>query len=386
MLEGAGGAGFLAATASIRAKSSSLEPASAHEDGTPGQVHLTWGDDPATSMVISWVSPGQAAGARVLLTKGDGWTRTIMAEQRSHADEIRGQNGWAYHAELRWLAPDTTYSYLVTADNDGSAAPVSCRFRTAPAGRAAFRFTSSGDLGTGDLAWPAGRRQSAHAVCVIKSFQPLFHLLNGELCYPGDDLAERPGGWRDFRNEGTGVRGRLHSFRVGSALFVSLDSCDVSYQTAWLDRTLAAARADSGVDWIIVLADRASCSPPVQRDDSSQGIRQEWRPLFDRYEVDLLLGGHDVASPQSSLVRSLDWQAVQTLYPDPDPDPDPGTDGYGIAVFDLDPGKTPGGNTSITVRYFRASRADATDATARHAQLDVFTLTRPRSDGAVRLR
>ena len=30
-------------------------------DGTPEQIHLTWGDHPATSIVVSWASPGQAA-------------------------------------------------------------------------------------------------------------------------------------------------------------------------------------------------------------------------------------------------------------------------------------------------------------------------------------
>ena len=29
-------------------------------DGTPEQIHLTWGADPARSVVVSWASPGQA--------------------------------------------------------------------------------------------------------------------------------------------------------------------------------------------------------------------------------------------------------------------------------------------------------------------------------------
>jgi hypothetical protein len=63
--------------------------------------------------------------------------------------------------------------------------------------------------------------------------------------------------------------------------------------------------------------------------------------------------------------------------------------GYGIGVFDLDPGAVPGGQTSITVRYFHAVGADPVNpATGAHGSpmatytaFETFTLVRPRSDG-----
>lgn len=62
--------------------------------------------------------------------------------------------------------------------------------------------------------------------------------------------------------------------------------------------------------------------------------------------------------------------------------------GYGIAVFDVDPGNKRDGQTSITVRYFHALGADpvnpATGAkgapTPNYTEFESFTLVRPRAD------
>ena len=65
---------------------------------------------------------------------------------------------------------------------------------------------------------------------------------------------------------------------------------------------------------------------------------------------------------------------------------DPAT-GYGVAVFDLDPGQ-PGGDTSITVTYYHAAGADPANPNTGAAgapnpdytPFETFTLVRPRSD------
>ena len=108
----------------------------------------------------------------------------IPAEPRPYTDRISGETVWTYHARVGGLRPGATYAYAVTADNDSDAAdPFSSTFRTAPAGRAPFRFTSFGDLATPNTAWVLSYGQSAYAVEAVESFQPLFHLLNGDLCY-----------------------------------------------------------------------------------------------------------------------------------------------------------------------------------------------------------
>jgi hypothetical protein len=74
------------------------------------------------------------------------------------------------------------------------------QFRTAPAGRSAFRFTSFGDLATPNTQWVLSYGQSRYAVAEVEAQQPLFHLLNGDLCYANLNPTSQPEVWRDFGN------------------------------------------------------------------------------------------------------------------------------------------------------------------------------------------
>jgi hypothetical protein len=405
VLAGAGSTGLLAAAGPALVSARSANASSSAADGTPEQIHLTWGADPTSSVTVSWASPGQAMGARVLLRRG-AFGRAVPAIQRTYSDGINGETVWTYHAEATGLAPDTEYSYTVTADNNASSPPFAATFMTAPAGRAPFRFTSFGDLATPNTQWVLSYGQSAYAVAAVESFKPLFHLLNGDLCYGDLNPTSQPEVWRDFGNNnqasaanrawmpcpgnhevefGNGpqgftsyltryllpdngvpwFRGRWYSFRVGSVLFVSLDADDVIYQdagafvagpaaltpaastgnpaiapgtsfyirgysggaqTAWLERTLAAARSDPSIDWIIAQMHQIACSSSATGNGSDLGIRETWLPLFDRYQVDLVLNGHDHDYERSFPCRGFDSMvgteaatgaAVQTLRPHP---------------------------------------------------------------------
>jgi hypothetical protein len=63
--------------------------------------------------------------------------------------------------------------------------------------------------------------------------------------------------------------------------------------------------------------------------------------------------------------------------------------GYGIAVFDVNPGTEAGGQTSITVTHYHALGADPVNPssgepgapTGDYTVFETFTLVRPRSDG-----
>jgi hypothetical protein len=204
VLVGAGGTGLLAAVGAGTLRSPVASAASrmaSSGDGTPEQVHLTWGNDPATSVVVSWASPGRALRPRVVLDRGSGGREVIPAHPRSYTDGLNGETVWTYHAVVEGLRPDTEYPYVVTADNlRNGATPVRGSVRTAPAGRVPFRFTSFGDLATPNTQWVLSYGQSAYAVKAVESFQPLFHLLNGDLCYADLNPAVQPEVWRDFGN------------------------------------------------------------------------------------------------------------------------------------------------------------------------------------------
>jgi 3',5'-cyclic AMP phosphodiesterase CpdA len=142
-------------------------------------------------------------------------------------------------------------------------------------------------------------------------------------------------------------------------------------QTAWLERTLAAGRRDDSVDWIIVQMHQCACSSSATGNGSDLGIRQQWLPLFDRYEVDLVLNGHDHDYERSFPVHGADANL----------------DDYGIAVFDVNPDPEDfDGHTSITVTQYHAVGADPVNPTTGakgaptpdYTEFETFTLIRPR--------
>jgi hypothetical protein len=428
-------------------------------DGTPEQIHLTWSNDPARSVVVSWTSPGRAEAPRVRIGQ-----RVIPAAERGCAAGPNGQVAWTYHALVDGLRPGGTYGYAVTANNDRNAAdPFSATFRTAPEGRAGFRFTSFGDLATPNPRQASFSAQSAYAVAAVETFQPLFHLLNSDLADGGAAWAAQQQVRRDLGNNvqasaanrpwmpvpgDQGVEylaryslptnglpefaGRWYEFRIGTVAFICLSGDDVAYpgarysggaQTRWLEATLAAARRDSSIDWIVVGLHQCACSSSRGGSGPGLGIRREWLPLFDRYEVDLVLCGHGRGYERSFPVRGTD--SADTLRPHPvtttdsgvfdtsqgtvhlalgcgdgdaEPGAAPGADapetapwsarrdtaaGYGVAVFDVNPGTEAGGQTSITVRYYHAADADPAQGgpTDDYSLFETFTVVRPRSDG-----
>jgi len=512
------------------------------EGGTPEQIHLTFGDDPAQAVFISWASPAQAANPRVLLHRQGDAHSVIHAVQRTYTDGMNGQTVFTYHAKLDGLEPHSSYRYAVTADNDSRRqAPFTATFRTAPRGRVAFRWTSYGDLSTPVTSWNMSCPQSQHAVDAVERFQPLFHLLNGDLCYANLNPTAQPAVWADFGNNvqrsaahrpwmpcpgnheiefgngvhglnsyltryalpdnGTSFPGRWYSFRVGSALFISLAADDVVYQdsgafhlgpgplipapstghepiapgtsiyirgysggaqTRWLEAALAAAQTDTSIDWIIVQMHQDALSSSQTGNGSDRGIREQWLPLFDRYGVDLVLCGHDHDYERSWPVRgcnhdvgrdAVNGKTVDTRQPQPVTQREPvdghfdtrhgtihlilggggtntptdqyganpangapqakvitkanrpipgatpgvfikhGADaledaiwsarrntvtGYGIGVFDLDPGKEHG-PTTITMQYYHAVMAGQV-GTSNYELFDKVILAKPRRD------
>ena len=453
----------------------------------PEQLLLTWGADPATEVTVSWSAPGTVAPPAPTLT----WSNAPITPTRpgrtiampppqpldvtkprpplssiSFADGLNSQTTYFYHVQLRGLEPGTRYYYEIS---DGAATPSTAgsSFETAPAGRARFRFSSFGDLATpsfdlnasGNI-WHESCDNSYYAVTAIENpgdgnGPPLFHLLNGDLCYANLDYFNAPGVWRDFginiarsaanrpwmpalgnhecefgidafsgapggapggigaqgaagnyfngpygfghylsrfllpdngvvNHDGNRLHGNFYAFQVGTVKFISLDADDVIYQdgaanyvidtanqppevtssgasipngttnyihgytgdlkivtadnsavpdfsggtpnlqTLWLERTLREARQDPSVDMIVVYMHQVPLSTSKTGNGSDLGIRRAWLPLFDRYEVDLVLHGHEHNYERSYPVRGYDVGTFGTVVA-PNPNQTSGT-------------------------------------------------------------
>jgi 3',5'-cyclic AMP phosphodiesterase CpdA len=392
LLAAAGIGGAVAVAASLIG-TGEAEPAShpsSDRAATPpvAGLHLQFGGDASSEMVVSWHTLEPVRHPRIVLGRPNGrFERTVEAEAASYTDAKSGRIVYVWHAKLSRLQPDS--SYLYGALHDG-AAPEFGTFRTAPRGRAAFTFTSFGDQGTPTLgrkyqppegvtiANPPyvndnlGSPASGDTTLGVERVQPLFHLLNGDLCYA--NLAEdRVRTWWDFwannsrsarnrpwmpaagnhENErGNGpigyqayqtyfalpetpgqtalTRGLWYAFTVGAVRVISLANDDIVYQDggnsyvrgysagaqkAWLEQELSASRADKAIDWVVVCMHQVAISTADHFNGADLAIREEWLPLFDKYSVDLVVCGHEHHYERSHPLRGREANATLTPIP-----------------------------------------------------------------------
>jgi hypothetical protein len=259
-------------------------------------------------------------------------------------------------AELNGLSPDTSYVYAVGHRGFSNAQWLKASvgtFRTAPSiTRAAspFTFTAFGDQGTsrnsrasmalvatqrpvfhllaGDIAYadsdgrgltPSSVKDGTHDVFkpltwnrylaeidTVASHVPWMVAAGNhdmEAAYSPDGY----GGLQDrFQFPGNGPRmcPSVYSFVYGNVGVVSLDTNDMSFeikanlgysggaQTAWLRKELTSLRKNGRVDFIVVMFHH--CAYCTGRTHGSEGgVRNDWVPIFDQHQVDLVINGHN---------------------------------------------------------------------------------------------
>jgi hypothetical protein len=118
----------------------------------------------------------------------------------------------------------------------------------------------------------------------------------------------------DFPGNGPSACPGTYYFQYGNVGIISLDPNDVSYeipanfgysdgaQTTWLGQTLSALRSDPSVDFIVVYFHHCAYSTCVTH-GSEGGVEQFWAPLFDQYQVDLVINGHNHVYERTDPIR-----------------------------------------------------------------------------------
>ncbi len=197
------GAGGLALATPLLARSDTVALVTTPDAAgapAPEQLHLQFGADASSEIAVSWAAPQRVARPEVRLGRpAYGLGSRVDAEERVYTEALTGETVFTYHAVLPRLAAGTRYDYQVT--HRGAPASPGGSFRTAPRGRSrGFRFTSFGDQsvpvkvgrGLGPRTPNAG-----YVVDAVNGLDPLFHLLNGDLCY-ANVSDDPPGTWRAF--------------------------------------------------------------------------------------------------------------------------------------------------------------------------------------------
>ncbi|MCI3273933.1 purple acid phosphatase family protein [Streptomyces cylindrosporus] len=341
-------------------------------------LHLTFGADPSSQMTVSWITDKPVNRPVVHYgTLEHGFGSSAKARTVTYVDGTSSRTVYVHHAALNRLAPGTDYLYF--AGHEGTT-PDGGTFRTAPRGRQPFTFTSFGDQSAPQVTWAADGTVGLDAnstpatkdiVTGIEQVAPLFHLLNGDLCYANLDV-DRVRTWNNFfANNSRSARfrpwmpaagnheiekangplglgayqsyftlpstetdaelaGLWYAFTAGSVRVIVLqndDNClqdggDIyisgysgGRQLAFLEKELRAARASRDIDWIVVAMHQVMISSS-DANGADLGLRQKYGPLFDRYGVDLVVCGHEHNYERSLAVRGV-VSGSETLTPNP---------------------------------------------------------------------
>ena len=320
----------------------------------PFGQHIAFGPNPSDSIAVGWQVRDAVSHPYLRLAEVPGqWSEKVAAEVRALAT-LKGDTSpidsvplvnpstieqYYLHVPISKLRPGATYYYTLGHDGWDSRETFGS-FTTAPSGRVPFRFTAFGDEGV--------TYDSVATAHQVRGLKPAFHLHAGDISYAedgGDGLltdSYDPRVWDSWFAQSAPAAGSIpwqvavgnhemeswypqngyagqharwdfpngtngptyYSFTYSNVAVLSLDANDVSYeipanfgysggaQVAWINKTLAAYRADPSIDFIVAYFHHCAYSTCTSH-ASEGGARQYFVPLFDKYSVDLVLNGHN---------------------------------------------------------------------------------------------
>ena len=291
----------------------------------PDRIVLNWSGDPATTASVTWRTDASITTAEGQIAEADAspnfitWARG--EEARTEKWKRSGNVAHFHSVTFTGLKPDTLYAYRVGSGDIWSSW---YQFRTASAKPDDFTFIYLGDSQNNLLAlWSRTIRTA-----VLDAPHTDFLLYAGDLVNHANMDSEwhewfEAGGWihakipsipspgnHEYENDPDTDERRLSTLwrphftlpengpeglaettyftDYQGARIISLNSCERHLeQAAWLEKTLQ----DNPNKWTIITFHHPVFSASEGRDNADQ--RKAWKPIFDKYAVDLVLQGHD---------------------------------------------------------------------------------------------
>jgi len=312
----------------------SIQASNYLELAKPGRVNASLNGNPSTRIGLSWISDGNGgAGSAQYLKAGasDDKSKIDWKKAKSVAAVQEGDAEYSNKALLEGLEPAKRYFYRVGNDGLWSEAG---EFTTAEKG------SGDGSFSFIDVTDPQGSKASdfAHWAAnmdgALKRFPgSAFVSCTGDFVNDGLSSTEWKlcldsaasallrtslvpvtgnhegydylgGFWKHFNVESqkkaVTAKGSYYSFDYENAHFTVLNSDEKenddlsAAQLQWMEADLSKARADKGRTWLIVLLHRSLYSGGDHSTDTDVvKYRSSIGALLDKYEVDLVLGGHD---------------------------------------------------------------------------------------------
>jgi len=280
---------------------------------TPDQIHLSWSSDPSTGIDVQWRTDTTVTNSELKYRiNGSSEEQVVVAERIRLEDRLLMNDRYINHftAQLRNLKPGTTYEYTIGKTADWS----SSGSLTTSSADNSFSF-----LWFGDTHYSPKFGEILH-LSYEKHPDAAFYSIVGDLVSDGlfrnqwDDLFEYsrgvfntiplmavPGnhdnraglGAQLFRDqfsyplnapEGVPTE-QTYSFTYKNTLFLMIDATSpMEPQTPWIEKQLAESKAT----WKIAMFH----FPPYNWEEPYLDIQKAWVPLFDKYHVDMVYGGH----------------------------------------------------------------------------------------------
>ncbi len=330
----------------------------ADELRAPRAVHLTWQNDPATTMTVAWstadtdlgayrpklwlaptaaveANGGQLPYADGLVLEGTGETyrESLLGIEVGETTYV------VWTVEATGLEPETSYTYRVgtwdaydpatgALTNATLSEPRTFRTGRLKGQREPFEVVLAGDS-------RGGHDEIAQRIDRFAAIPADFWIFNGDMTQSG--LQEEWDPWMDAMEPLVServlmpVQGNHEVFAnvyyaqfalprevdlpeelqenawsldYGNVHFIGLNSNStelVEDQVAWLEADLAAAKADPDIDWIVATMHHAPYS--ASKHGSTERLQAHWVPLFEQHGVDLVFSGHDHNYERSHPVR-----------------------------------------------------------------------------------
>ena len=321
----ASGAAQFSLAEGVSAKASAASQGAAQQASlVPERIILTWNGDPRTTQAVTWHTGTGVTRAVAEIARGDagpGFPAKADSVLASSQTLLTDAGPVCYHtACFSALEPGRRYVYRVGNGNTWSEW---FQFRTAPDKPERFCFLYFGDA-QNDIC-PMWSRVIREAYS--DSPRASFMIHAGDLVNRGDADAQwgewfAAGHWvnamvpsipaagnHEYRQAGDGQRVITAHWRAQFALpdngpagleetcyslvyqnlrIVVLNSnSQITAQAEWLDQVLRKNRSL----WVVCTFHHPIFSTAKQRDNPE--LRAAWKPVLDKYRVDLVLQGHD---------------------------------------------------------------------------------------------
>ncbi len=326
----------------------------------PDRINMGVTEDPSTSAAVTWrTSTGvKEAFAEIAVAEGNpvsvnkaeritALTETLITKDGSHKELIWKGVSANYHSVVFYnLKPGTMYTYRV---GDGDVWSEWFQFSTTSDRNDSFSFLYFGDAQAGILTmWSKVIRQAyakapdaklmLHGGDLINRstrdeewgewFEAgsFIHAVIPNMPTPGNHDYGREGEaavlspfWRaQFtlpENGPKGLEETCYYADIQGVRFISLDAYQVEdlgknieTQKVWLDSILKY----NPNQWTCVILHHPIYSPKATRDNKK--MRETFKPLFDKYKVDLVLQGHDHAYTRGMKNIPVDKGESGTMY------------------------------------------------------------------------